>query len=110
MASQGQAQGGRGRGGGEGVRTRDHLANTRTLLAWTRLGLLLLTLGFAVDKIGLVGELQARQPTAAAGSQSFGLAAAIAGVAVVLGAFLRFLWQRSRIEGSRLGTGYRANL
>ena len=57
-----------------------------------------------------MGELQARQPTAAAGSQSFGLAAAIAGVAVVLGAFLRFLWQRSRIEGSRLGTGYRANL
>jgi uncharacterized membrane protein YidH (DUF202 family) len=40
---------GRGRGGGEGVRTRDHLANVRTLLAFLRTGMVLLGLGLVID-------------------------------------------------------------
>jgi uncharacterized membrane protein YidH (DUF202 family) len=101
--------GGRGRGGGEGVRTRDHLANTRTLLAWTRVAAVLLGLGFAVDKVGLVYELDTGRP-ASAGAHGFGLAACVAGVVVVAGAFLRFLSQRSRIEGSSLRMSYRLDL
>lgn len=99
----------RGRGGGEGVRTRDHLANTRTLLAWVRVGVVLLALGYAVAKVGLVTELATGHPTSA-GSAALGLAAGAAGVVTVLGAFLRFLSQRSRIEGSGLRTGYRLDL
>lgn len=43
-----------GRGGGEGVRTRDHLANTRTFLAWMRAVLALLTVGYVIDKFDLI--------------------------------------------------------
>lgn len=99
----------RGRGGGEGVRTRDHLANTRTLLAWVRAGIVLLALGYAVDKVGLVGELAGRRP-APAGGQVLGVAASVAGVVTVLGAFLRFLSQRSRIERSALRLSSRLDL
>ena len=109
MTSRGQTGGPRGRGGGEGVRTRDHLANTRTLLAWVRIGIVLLALGYAVDKVGLVvGLATGRQ--ASAGSEVLGVAAAGAGVVAVVGAFLRFLSQRSRIEGSRLRMSYRLDL
>lgn len=99
----------RGRGGGEGVRTRDHLANTRTLLAWVRVGIALLALGYAVARVGLVAELATGHP-ASVTSGVLGLAAGAAGAVTVLGAFLRFLSQRSRIEGSGLRTGYRLDL
>jgi putative membrane protein len=45
---------GSGRGGGEGVRTRDHLANVRTFLASARAGIALAGLGYVVDKLDLV--------------------------------------------------------
>jgi putative membrane protein len=105
----GLTAGGRGRGGGEGVRTRDHLANTRTMLAWTRAGLALLALGYAVDKVDLVVELHGGR-TASGGGHAFGLAACAAGVAVAGGALARYFWQRTRIEGSRLRTGGRVDL
>jgi putative membrane protein len=91
------------------VRTRDHLANTRTLLAWVRVGIVLLALGYAVDKVGLAAELTTGHP-ASIGSEVLGVAAAVAGVVTVLGAFLRFLSQRSRIEGSGLRMSYRLDL
>lgn len=100
---------GRGRGGGEGVRTRGHLANTRTLLAWARVGVVLLALGYAADKVGLVGELATHRP-APAGGEVLGVAASVAGVVTVGVAFLRFLSQRSRIEGSGLRLSSRVDL
>ncbi len=85
----------RGRGGGEGVRTRDHLANTRTLLAFVRTGLILIGLGFVIDKLEI---LQHRHGV------SFGLPIAVAGWLVTGSALLRFLVQRRAIEGSALRT------
>jgi uncharacterized membrane protein YidH (DUF202 family) len=80
----------RGRGGGEGVRARDHLANVRTLLAFVRAGLVLLGLGAVIDKLGLV-----EGSTGAA----VGLPVALAGWLVTAVAAVRFLLQRRVIEG-----------
>jgi uncharacterized membrane protein YidH (DUF202 family) len=89
----------RGRGGGEGVRTRDHLANVRTLLAWNRVGLALLVLAAVVDKL----EALVRQGRVVALNSSGAdrLAAAILavlGVVVCAGSFLRFEQARRAIE------------
>jgi putative membrane protein len=81
---------GRGRGGGEGVRTRDHLANVRTLLAFLRTGVVLLGLGLVIDKLGVL------QHSAGA---LVGLPIAVAGWAVVGLSLVRFLFQRRAIEG-----------
>jgi putative membrane protein len=82
---------GRGRGGGEGVRTRDHLANVRTLLAFLRTGMVLLGLGLVIDKLGVlqhsVGAL-------------VGLPIAVAGWVVIGLSLVRFLFQRRAIEGA----------
>jgi uncharacterized membrane protein YidH (DUF202 family) len=87
----------RGRGGGEGVRTRDHLANVRTTLAWLRTGMILLGVGYATDKLGALGgpgsELRAY-------GRPLGLAAAAAGVVMAAAALPRFLRARARIESA----------
>jgi uncharacterized membrane protein YidH (DUF202 family) len=80
----------RGRGGGEGVRTRDHLANTRTLLAFLRIGLVLGGIGLVMDKLE---QLQG------AHGHSLGLPVAAAGWLVTAAAGGRFLLQRRAIEG-----------
>ncbi|PZR88687.1 MAG: hypothetical protein DLM67_20155 [Candidatus Nephthysia bennettiae] len=85
-----RVEAGRGRGGGEGVRTRDHLANVRTLLAFLRTGVVLLGLGLVIDKLGVL------QHSAGA---LVGLPIAVAGWLVIGGALVRFLFQRRAIEG-----------
>lgn len=100
---------GRGRGGGEGVRTRDHLASTRTLLAWARLGIALLALGYAVDKEGLI-EVLITGRASQTGQRAQGLAAASAGLVVLAAALVRFFRQRSRIESSLMRMSYRLDL
>ncbi len=81
----------RGRGGGEGVRTRDHLANSRTLLAFVRAGLILIGMGFVIDKLQVLQHQ---------GGMLFGLPIAVAGWLVVGFALFRFLAQRRAVEGS----------
>lgn len=85
----------RGRGGGEAVRTRDHLANTRTLLSWFRSGLALLAMGFAVSRFNV---LASRSFTAS----RLGPAVASMGLVVIGAALARYLHQRRDIERSEL--------
>lgn len=82
-----------GRGGGEAVRTRDHFANTRTLLSWFRSGLLLLAMGFAVTKFHALasGSLVAAR---------LGPAIAAMGLLVIAASLVRFLHHRRDIERS----------
>ncbi|HZQ49918.1 MAG TPA: DUF202 domain-containing protein [Candidatus Dormibacteraeota bacterium] len=80
-----------GRGGGEGVRIRDHLANVRTFLAWLRTGLVLLALGYTVAKFELIEH---------ASGQLIGVSAAAAGWLVVVLAGLSFFRHRRAIEAS----------
>jgi putative membrane protein len=78
-----------GRGGGEGVRIRDHLANVRTFLAWLRTGLVLLALGYTLAKFEVISH---------ATSQYLGVLAAAAGWLVVLLAGSTFFRHRAAIE------------
>jgi putative membrane protein len=80
-----------GRGGGEGVRIRDHLANVRTFLAWLRAGLVLLALGYALAKFTVIERHSA---------QYAGVFAAAAGWLVVVGAGIGFFRQRRAIESA----------
>ena len=80
-----------GRGGGEGVRIRDHLANVRTFLAWLRTGLVLLGLGYTVAKFAVIEH---------ASGQVIGVAAAAAGWLVIVLAGFSFFRHRRAIEAS----------
>lgn len=82
-----------GRGGGEGVRIRDHLASVRTLLAWLRTGLVLLAMGFAVTKFQV---LETRP------GHSLGIVVAIIGWLVIAVAGVHYLRQRRAIEAAQV--------
>ncbi len=86
-----EAFGAPGRGGGEGVRTRDHLANVRTFLAWVRAGLVLLALGYALAKFAAIENRS---------SQYAGVLSAAAGWLVVVLAGVSFFRQRRAIESA----------
>ena len=90
---------GAGRGGGEGVRTRDHLANTRTFLAWMRLALGLVAAGLSVDKLGLLLPPAPGHPAGGGGgNRGAALALVVAGGVLANLAFARLLLQRRVIE------------
>jgi uncharacterized membrane protein YidH (DUF202 family) len=82
-----------GRGGGEGVRTRDHLANVRTLLAFLRTGLILTGMGLVIDKLEVIEHLH---------GFLYGFPVAVIGCVLTGAALLRFLAQRRAIESDTL--------
>ena len=86
-----EALGAPGRGGGEGVRTRDHLANVRTFLAWVRAGLVLLAVGYALTKFAAIENRS---------SESAGVLSAAAGWFVIVLAGVSFFRQRRAIESA----------
>ncbi len=77
---------------------REHLANERTLLAWVRTGVGLISVGFVVERAGaLVAGASGQEGTAAA-SEVFGLALVALGcLALILGA-KQFLDNRRMIQ------------
>lgn len=81
-----------GRGGGEGVRIRDHLANVRTFLAWLRAGLVLLAMGYAVAKFQVIESLPSRY---------LGVLAALAGWLVIVIAGASYIRNRKAIEAAQ---------
>ena len=81
----------RGRGGGEGVRTRDHLANARTLLAFLRTALTLAAAALVVRHVDAARNLPTTAATAAVGAAWLILATAAA----------RFALQRRAIERAK---------
>jgi putative membrane protein len=90
-----------GRGGGEGVRIRDHLANVRTFLAWFRAGLVLFALGYAVVKF---------QVTERHSNRYLGVLVSVTGWLVIAIAGLSFLRQRRAIEAAGFGPSVSWNL
>lgn len=97
-----------GRGGGEGPRTRDHLANTRTLLAWVRVGLALLTIGYSIDRLGLI-EVQRHLATAGT-LRPYGIGSVSAGAVLTALALARYLRQRVAIEGEQFRSHFPLDL
>jgi putative membrane protein len=92
-----------GRGAGEGVRTRDHLANTRTFLSWMRLALTLVAVGYAVDKLGVVtARVEGRPLASEGGDRTTALLLVLSGGVLANLAFARFVLQRRVIDGPAL--------
>jgi putative membrane protein len=81
----------RGRGGTEGIRIRDHLANVRTFLAWLRAGLMLLAMGYAVAKFQVIESPANRY---------LGVLTALAGWLIVALAGVGYARQRRAIESA----------
>jgi len=91
----------RGRGGGEGVRTRDHLANVRTTLTWVRTGMILTAIGYTADKLAVLDALHGVPSGLRTVGHPLGLLVVAAGVAFTAAALPRFLRARARIESAR---------
>src|SRR5215472_15757869 len=92
----------RGRGGGEGVRTRDHLASVRTTLVWVRTGLVLMGIGYSLDKLAVLEGLYAAGGGLGRYGRALGLLTLGGGVVLCAAALPRFLRARTLIESARL--------
>ncbi len=82
-------------------RLADHLANERTLLAWSRTGIAIIALGFVVARFGLlIRELaQSGAPSAApAASGVIGIALTIFGAIITALSLARYLQIERGIE------------
>lgn len=76
---------------------REHLANERTLLAWVRTGVGLISIGFVIERAGVLAAASPVGNVSVGLSTAFGFALAMLGcLTLVLGVF-QFLRNRSRI-------------
>jgi inner membrane protein YidH len=79
-----------GSGGTGGTEAREHLANERTLLAWVRTGVSLISFGLVVERIGA-------QIGSAGTSGAFGIALAVLGCLTLVMGTVQFLRSRRGI-------------
>lgn len=76
---------------------REHLANERTLLAWVRTGVGLISIGFVIERAGVLAAASPVEGVSVAISTIFGFALAVLGcLTLVMGVF-QFLRNRKRI-------------
>jgi putative membrane protein len=80
-----------GSGGTGGTEAREHLANERTLLAWIRTGVSLISFGLVVERIGA-------QIGPAGMSAAFGVALAVLGCITLVMGTVQFLRSRREIS------------
>jgi putative membrane protein len=79
-----------GSGGTGGTEAREHLANERTLLAWVRTGVSLISFGLVVERIGA-------QIGSAGSSGAFGIGLAVLGCLTLVMGTVQFLRSRRGI-------------
>ncbi|HEX6481513.1 MAG TPA: DUF202 domain-containing protein [Ktedonobacteraceae bacterium] len=83
-------------------RVSDHLANERTFLAWVRTGLATITIGFVVERFGLLlrelGLKSSPSIIPAHYSSIFGVSLTLLGVVMMVIALLNFLQNRRTID------------
>ena len=91
---------------GVSKRVTDHLANQRTFLAWVRTGLATITVGFVVERFGLLlrelgFKIGLTEVLPIHYSTFFGVSLTILGVIVMIVALLEFLQIRRSIDSER---------
>lgn len=78
-------------GGTGGTEAREHLTNERTLLAWVRIGVILISFGLVIERIGAqVGSVGT--------SGAFGIALAVLGCLALVMGTVQFLRSRRGIS------------
>jgi putative membrane protein len=76
---------------------REHLANERTLLAWVRTGVGLISIGFVIERAGVLAAASPVEGVSVGVSTAFGFSLAMLGcLTLVMGVF-QFLRNRKRI-------------
>ena len=85
------------RGPQEQGKTREHLANERTLLSWVRTGVSLISIGLVVERAGALVDASMKVSSTSA-SELFGLALALLGALTLVIGTTQFLNNRRRIS------------
>lgn len=94
---------------GGGSKIRDHLANERTFLAWTRTGIAMMGFGFLVAKLRL--ELAPSAPGTPVRTATLGVFFALAGIVTVVISTWRYFTVKKMIEQDTFRPfGYRITL
>lgn len=86
--------------GGEDRRdaeVREHLANERTLLAWVRTGIGLISIGFVIERAGVLAAASPIGGVSVGVSTAFGFALAVLGCITLMMGMFQFLRNRARI-------------
>lgn len=90
-------------------RTRDHLANERTFLAWVRTGIAIVVFGFAIGRFAIAirqfMQIQGRVSSTEGLSVWFGTMAIVAGVLLTVAGLLRYRRTRVEIESGQFQPG-----
>jgi putative membrane protein len=86
-------------------RTRDHLANERTFLAWLRTGLAIVVFGFAIGRFAIAirqfMRIQGHTLRTAGLTVWFGALAIFGGVLLTLADLIRYRRTRDQLESGR---------
>jgi|688.fasta_scaffold74034_5 putative membrane protein len=89
------------------LKTRDHLANERTFLAWIRTSIGIMAFGFVVEKFALFikkityflgGNAHQTPDVTSGGSSAFGIALVILGALICLLAFIKYKQNEKQID------------
>lgn len=76
---------------------REHLANERTLLAWVRTGIGLISIGFVIERAGVLAAASPVRGVSVGVSTAFGFALAVLGCLTLVLGVVQFLRNRRRI-------------
>jgi putative membrane protein len=83
-------------------RTRDHLANERTFLAWVRTGIATIIFGFAIGRFSIAlrefMHLEGRASETSGVTAWFGVISIVGGVLLVLAGLARYHKTRTQID------------
>jgi putative membrane protein len=105
-----QLAGGGGPESTRAARAREHLANERTMLAWTRTSLTLIGIGFVVARFGLFLRTLEAAPSPEQSHVSvsavIGIAVIVAGLVAAAISLVRFFRARRQIEEGRYQAEY----